>query len=426
MQAIVPPHPQRRLASRKTTDQCSICHSLFHDHCPYLGQLSGGEERKKEGRGVVAYHFMGNTVCVTHDTRFWISQRRRFPTQPSSVCLFAAVVDHFSIILFRKTILPLFPPLRFDSDSDFQSIFSSLSATKSPPPPTPLFWDRIATIIMPDTTFQFVDWTEVAGPTQNPATRVLIRKQAMSKAAAARRERGNWGKRNVGQSIMVLPEAQRVCQKITSRTSSKASSADHRRHAYRSAGRTTSSSEGDSEAEASSQHGRPTSGYSGTGWNPKQDLTGGYKVPLPMASTGYEMLRVQCDFDILDLSALTTFHVGRITTEGLYASPKSLIDVLRCRQWSYFSYIPCRYGQFPYLDDAAQCVASRVRGWMVGEIRPSDKVISLYLKALNSLQAAVNDPDLCTKPETLCATAVLSIYEVHLSNILQWVSLQED
>lgn len=131
-----------------------------------------------------------------------------------------------------------------------------------------------------------------------------------------------------------------------------------------------------------------------------------------MASTGYEMLRMKCNFDILDLSALTTFHVGRITTEGLYASPTGLVDVLQCRQWSYFSYIPCRFGHFPYLDDAARCVARRVRGWVEGEVKPSVVVISLYLKALNSLQAALNDPVLCTEPETLCATALLSIYEV--------------
>ena len=231
-----------------------------------------------------------------------------------------------------------------------------------------------------NTALHFVDWSDVVGPNQNPATRALIRKQAMSKAAAARKERGNWGKRNLGQSVVILPK--------------------------------TRQTRGDGDSESEAVQGDRHSENHDIDSVPAQSLICSYNVPPPMASTGYEMLRMNCNFDILDLSALTTFHVGRITTEGLYASPSGLINVLLCRQWSYFSYIPCRYGHFPYLDDAARCVASRVRGWVEGEVKPSGVVISLYLKALNSLQAAVNDPVLCTKPETLCATAVLSIYEV--------------
>jgi hypothetical protein len=39
-------------------------------------------------------------------------------------------------------------------------------------------------------------------------------------------------------------------------------------------------------------------------------------------------------------------------------------------------------------------------------------VLSLYGKALESLQDALNDPRQCIEPETLCATELLTLFEV--------------
>lgn len=39
-------------------------------------------------------------------------------------------------------------------------------------------------------------------------------------------------------------------------------------------------------------------------------------------------------------------------------------------------------------------------------------VIRIYVTALRSLQAAVNDPEQRLKPEVLCATEILALYEV--------------
>lgn len=231
----------------------------------------------------------------------------------------------------------------------------------------------------------------------------------MSKAAAARRKQGNWGKHNLGQSIVVVSEAQAVCRETVRRRTESRSGADHGLPSPPVDTGITNSI----DLEPHALHSDGGLEHDDAKSPPEQRLTYRPAVPVNMPSTGYEMLRMKCNFDILDLSALTTFHVGRITTEGLYACrPRGLINVLQCRQWSYFSYIPCRYGHFPCLDDAARCVASRVRGWVEGEVKTSATVLSYYVKALNSLQAAVNDPVQCTQPETLCATAVLSIYEV--------------
>jgi hypothetical protein len=44
--------------------------------------------------------------------------------------------------------------------------------------------------------------------------------------------------------------------------------------------------------------------------------------------------------------------------------------------------------------------------------QPSSIVLSLYGKALKSLQAAVNDPVSCLEPNVLCATEILALFEV--------------
>ena len=136
-------------------------------------------------------------------------------------------------------------------------------------------------------------------------------------------------------------------------------------------------------------------------------------IPAPLPSTGYELMRIRFNFDVLDLSALTTFHVGRATAKALSLQPARLLDVLRCKQWSYLSYIPSRYGQVSCLDDAAHCAVARVRHYAVSPAEPLNRnVLTLYSKALLSLQAALNDPVLCLNPDVLCATQILSIYEV--------------
>ena len=104
-------------------------------------------------------------------------------------------------------------------------------------------------------------------------------------------------------------------------------------------------------------------------------------VPASDPSSGYESMRIDNGFDLLDISALTTFHSGRTTAQLLSREPLRLAHVLRCRQWSYFSFLPSRYGHSTCLDDAAYCVAARVRQWMSSPSEPPDDgVLSLYSK----------------------------------------------
>lgn len=148
-------------------------------------------------------------------------------------------------------------------------------------------------------------------------------------------------------------------------------------------------------------------------------------VPASVPSSGYESMRIDYGFDLLDLSALTTFHSGRITAQLLSREPLRLLHVLRHRQWSYLSFLPSRYGHNACMDDATHCVAARVRQWMSSPSEPPDGgVLSLYSKSLTSLQSALNDPILCLQPEILCATAILAIYEVSQGSMPRiWPSL---
>ena len=137
------------------------------------------------------------------------------------------------------------------------------------------------------------------------------------------------------------------------------------------------------------------------------------RVPASLPPSGYELMRIDYDFDLLDLSALTSFHTGRVTARLLSQDPRRLTHILRYQQRSYFSFLPSRYGHSACLDNAARCVAARVRQWMGSPLDPPHGgVLPLYSKSLNSLQSALNDPVLSLKPETLCATAILAIYEV--------------
>lgn len=225
--------------------------------------------------------------------------------------------------------------------------------------------------------FEFVsiDSSSNAGIPRGEDTRRLIRRQAMSRVAADRRQKGNWGQQNRGQYPISRPELEHQAEEENDAA-------------------TTGAIRTDSKALPSKETVSPT-------------------VPASIPSSGYELMRIKYGFDLLDVSALTSFQTGRITAQLLFREPFRLAQVLQCRQWSYFSFLPSRYGYIACLDDASHCVAARIRQWMsFPSDPPNDHVLSLYSKSLISLQGALNDPVLCRQPEVLCATAILAIYEV--------------
>lgn len=126
----------------------------------------------------------------------------------------------------------------------------------------------------------------------------------------------------------------------------------------------------------------------------------------------FERLRIEEDFDILNLSPLAGLHLGRAGIEYFTSDNFQAKAIFQQKQWSYLSYIPTRYGHVQCLSQATDCVVARLR-WMVSSGYYADEttVLSLYTKALKSLQVALNDPQQCVQPETLCATELLTLFE---------------
>jgi hypothetical protein len=83
----------------------------------------------------------------------------------------------------------------------------------------------------------------------------------------------------------------------------------------------------------------------------------------------------------------------------LQSEPRQLPDVLLCRQWSYFSFIPPRFGHLEALDDAFRCLITIAHSVLVPEYKRSNgMILGYYGKALSSLQSAVNEPKSYAQP----------------------------
>ncbi|KAJ3473916.1 hypothetical protein NLG97_g10073 [Lecanicillium saksenae] len=201
---------------------------------------------------------------------------------------------------------------------------------------------------------------------ENGAVRRQIRRQAMSKAAAKRKERGGYGQFNRLQ----YPAS--MCQPKSGENSLKTP-------------------------------------YWAT-------------IPRSPSCTGYERLRIQYGVDLLDLSALTNFHVSQGTVVSLANGPSLLKHIVRSRQWSYFDYLPRYADANPALEAASRCVAARLQEFLIHPHTPTScGTLRLYIGALRALQAELEDRDACLSSETLCATQVLGLYELlKVSNVNVW------
>ncbi|KAI8623991.1 hypothetical protein F5Y19DRAFT_456424 [Xylariaceae sp. FL1651] len=131
-----------------------------------------------------------------------------------------------------------------------------------------------------------------------------------------------------------------------------------------------------------------------------------------MSMTGLDLLRAETGIDILRLSVLTEVHSNQVASSALTEQPDQLIILFRLPKKSYLSFMPSRYGHSSCLDDAIRCVATRAKSVLTRQA-PDRKELFLYGTALRSLQIAVNDPGGAWKnPDVLCATQILSIFEV--------------
>ncbi|OGM47651.1 hypothetical protein ABOM_004338 [Aspergillus bombycis] len=147
-----------------------------------------------------------------------------------------------------------------------------------------------------------------------------------------------------------------------------------------------------------------------------------HPAPLPQPSyNGYETLRVKYNFDVTDLASFTDVDLGKIAYLSLRDQPARLVSLLHKRSSSFLSYLPSRYGSNQCLDDAIHCVAARA-GQMLGFPTRASTLPALYVKALNSLQAAIEDKTQYLEADVYCATRLLAIYElIGLPDANHWI-----
>jgi hypothetical protein len=258
----------------------------------------------------------------------------------------------------------------------------------------------------PITEFQFVNST-VDDPTipQDLATRALIRKQAMKKASAARKRDGNYGKHNLRQyPVFLFDENNNVdgetSAKVWDQGKDFQCDALEPIRAFEHTGKKkarTSVKVAQNEEISNTER-----------WLAKHT-----SIPASPPAQGYELATIKSEFDILDLSNLATTHINRAGRAALSQNPYHLIHQLQStKQQSYLSFLPSRYGQIPCLSDATDCVIARARHLVSPNTVFEAAVIAFYVKALDSLQRALDHPRQRYQPEVLCATEVLALYEV--------------
>lgn len=130
-------------------------------------------------------------------------------------------------------------------------------------------------------------------------------------------------------------------------------------------------------------------------------------------ATAYEAFRLNYNFDVQDLSALTSFHIGKPVLYALAQRPHLLNTLLGHRIDSYLEFIPSRYGSKPYFDAAVECLAARgysaLRPW---DTRSKAVALRAYTKALKKLQEAVVDGDACEDEDLLAAVQMLGLREI--------------
>ncbi|CAG8958310.1 hypothetical protein HYFRA_00000665 [Hymenoscyphus fraxineus] len=137
----------------------------------------------------------------------------------------------------------------------------------------------------------------------------------------------------------------------------------------------------------------------------------GQSLPGTLSAKGYELSSIKSDFDILELSSLTSMY-GTAARAALSNDPHHLIDnIWAWQQWSYFSYLRKLYGHYPCLNAATDCVVARARQLVSPHEDRESTVIGFYVRSLEALQKALDDPRQRYTPEVLCATEIPSLYE---------------
>jgi hypothetical protein len=243
------------------------------------------------------------------------------------------------------------------------------------------------------------EWIVLAKDYHNDRKKMLrkIRSHAMRGTAASRKKSGTWGKQNQLQYPVACPSG----SEYTSSDFSEAA--------------TDSSEDQDSEAHSLGKEIVKNSIYRPF----DDDLTCELNLGLSMPLSGLDQLAAEIGINVLDLSALTTVHIGQEATTFLKKNPNGLVNLVRNQRPSYLTHVTTRYGCSDCLDDAIRCVATKAHRVLTASGKGDRAIeLNLYGKALRSLQSAIDLEDGWKNPNILCAVQVLSLYEVCNSSLI--------
>ena len=148
-------------------------------------------------------------------------------------------------------------------------------------------------------------------------------------------------------------------------------------------------------SQASSAHPYPTSTFS-------------LKLSNTITMSDYDRVRSKLGVELTDLSALALFSVGQSSAHRSAA-------LFHNQQWSYMHYVPARYGITPCLTATTNAVLAKVRMILSPDCGGAGTCSGLYGVALRAVQEAIGNEMTAGDADVLCATQLLSLYEV--SNI---------
>lgn len=227
--------------------------------------------------------------------------------------------------------------------------------------------------------FEFVSQEPSSGGF-SAETKTRIRKQAMKAVSAARRRSGRHGQHNLLQYPPDV-DADIDPEKL------------HVAHRSRSSSHSRSTSRGRASP------------------SPRRIAK---SMPASLPFTGMELVLQEYQIDPGNLETLAGFQVDSMALEmerfGLYEVNSFKLD----HHQSYLPHAYIRYGQSTCLDDALICVLFKSQQQTLPtEEQNTTRIISLYNKAIASLNSALSDSQLITSPEVLCTTEMLALFEVN-------------
>jgi hypothetical protein len=138
-----------------------------------------------------------------------------------------------------------------------------------------------------------------------------------------------------------------------------------------------------------------------------------WRLASQVPQQGYASTIAKYQFNLLDLSALCSMHMGLPAAMVLRTSHGGLKKLIKERQACYLDFVPSRYNQSLLIRSAVDCVLAKARRVICADDAVKEAtVLGLVGQALRELQNALNDSRRVYDADVLCASLLMQLYEV--------------